>query len=238
VRRTGRLPQALRVIAPFSDGCQLARGWHLTMRMRHDDLSCENCPCGRTARAAGIDCRFVDTNHAKGDVLFHEGDPAEKVLFIKSGTVLLERGNGPRAIRRAGAFVGLEALIQPRYADSARVTEPAVVCTATRQAIDEWMGAPGSPARMALEQTLRAEVEDTPRAASSDGTAVERVARWIIQEAGDQPVMRRDLAGLLGMVPETLSRALAKLAQSGAIELSRKHVKIKDNTVLETMAAR
>jgi CRP-like cAMP-binding protein len=193
----------------------------------------------------GTECPFDDQEHAKGDYLFHEGDAAEQVWFIKRGTVVLHRSSGDegdaraRAVRRPGSFVGLEALVRPRYLDSARTSEPTTACRASKRTIDEWLGAPGTPARTALEQVLLTEAEEPQRAASPDGTATRRVARWILQsvsEGADYQLPRRDVAGLLGMVPETFSRALAALSRVGAIETTRRHLRIKDALALRNAA--
>jgi len=175
-----------------------------------------------------------------------EGARATDVWFIKRGTIVLARAAGelggvesPRAIRRAGAFVGLEALVRPNYLDSARVPSAAVVCGGPREQIDEWLGAHGSPLRMAFEQLLLAECDDEPRGASSDGSATARVARWILREADashETAVPRRTTAGLLGMVPETFSRALGKLATAGAIEVTRRSLRVKDADTLRAAA--
>ena len=202
---------------------------------------CESCPCGRASRAAGIACPFTRQDYERGTYMFHEGDAAERVWFITRGTVVLTRASGDeadgraRAVRRSGAFVGLEALVRRRYLDSARTTETTLACAAPVASVDDWLGAPGTTARTALEQVLRSEAEEPLHAASPDGTATQRVARWILQEV--QPnvarqLPRRDVAGLLGMVPETFSRALAELARQDAIETTRRHLRIKDAQVL------
>ena len=72
-----------------------------------------------------------------------------------------------------------------------------------------------------------------PRAAAADGTSVQRVARWLLgREDDDHHVPRTVMASLLGMVPETLSRALARLGRDGAIHVDRKHVTIRDRDAL------
>jgi CRP-like cAMP-binding protein len=206
---------------------------------------CEACPCGRASRATGTSCPFSEEAHERGATLFHAGDLAERVWFVKRGTIVLTRANGEpgagraRAVRRDGAFVGLEALVRGRYLDTARASEPTIACVAPLAQVDAWLGAPGTPARTALEQVLRAEVAEPPHAASPDGTATQRVARWILDAAGasdTRPLMRRDVAGLLGMVPETFSRALAELVRLGAVAANRRHVTIVDLGVLTRAA--
>lgn len=191
-------------------------------------------------------CPLVDRRKRRGEYLYLEGEPATHVWFVKRGTVVLARAGGatggpdrPRAVRQAGAFLGLEALVRPSYVDTARVVAATVVCGGRREQIDEWLGPHGSPARMALEQVLRSDAEDVPRATSRDGSAVARVAEWLLREADGAPdasVPRRFTAGLLGMAPETFSRALRKLTTAGAIDVTRTRLRVKDAARLRAAA--
>jgi CRP-like cAMP-binding protein len=206
--------------------------------------SCAGCPVEEGGHRVDGVCPFVERAHPRGELVCVEAQPATHIWLVKRGAVLLTRGGdaaaakSPHAIRRAGNFVGLEALVRPTYRETARVTTPAVLCAATLDVVDRWLGPPSSPARTALEQTLRATCDDLPRAASPDGTAVQRVARWLLQEAarGAAELPRRDVAGLLGLVPETLSRSLARLAAGGAIAVSRRDVRILDLAALRAAA--
>ena len=172
-----------------------------------------------------------------------EGGPAHTVWFVKRGTVVLSR-TGADGVERArvvhgpGTFVGLEALVQPTYADSVRTAGPAILCGIGRAGLDTWLGPRGTPARMALERTLLADASQRPRAAAADGTALQRVARWLLDEHDERhQVPRKVTAALLGIVPETLSRMLAGLRDEGAIELSRRTVTVRDRRLLELRAA-
>jgi CRP-like cAMP-binding protein len=207
--------------------------------------SCVMCPVGRSSGVGhGGHCPFIDRARQAGEFLYFEGEPATTVWFVKRGTVLLSRatredggGDGARAVRRDGHFLGLEALIAPTYVDSARAVTAVKLCGAPIETVDSWLGGRDAPARMALEQTCRMMYTEAPRAAGPDGNAVRRVARWLLTDgstAGDVP--RRFVANLLGMVPETLSRALAQLSKEGAIVLTRRTVRVRDAQVLRTLA--
>ncbi len=206
---------------------------------------CSGCPCGLAALASGSSCPFGAVARDKGDVLFREGDLAERVWFVRRGTVMLERftsasgGARVHAVRRTGSFVGLEALVRRGYLDTARTAEPTLVCGASKAVVDHWLGDRHTPARVALEQVLLTEAVEQPRSGGPDGPAPRRVARWILKESleGEGLLLpRRHVASLLNMVPETFSRALAQLVERGAIEASRTRLHIKDIQALRAAA--
>jgi len=92
-------------------------------------------------------------------------------------------------------------------------------------------------ARALLDASLRASKGDTPLRATTDGSAPRRAARWLLDVG--EPVVRlgrATLAGLLGMQPETLSRALAVLVRAGAIALARGRIEIRDVDSLRVAA--
>jgi CRP-like cAMP-binding protein len=205
-------------------------------------VSCAACPCGHAAGVAfGGHCPLVDRRHAAGTTLYLEGDAGPSVWFVKRGAVLLSRAGPdgvvrPRAVRGPGAFLGLETLIAGRYADTARTTEPTTLCGTTRDRFDRWLGPSGTPARMVVEQLLLVAKDEATRGAAPDGPAVRRVAAWLLAPSDRPEVPRHVLASLLGMVPETLSRALANLHEAGAIAVTRRSVTVLDRARLEELA--
>ncbi len=177
-----------------------------------------------------------------------QDEPAHMVWFIKRGAIALTRllpeSDGKEhveSIRGAGSFVGLEALVRPTYTHQAHALWATTLCGATKDTADAWLGAAGSPARTALEQVLHMMAGEAPRTAGTDGSAVRRVARWICDEALDgvaPPIPRRTVASLLGMTPETFSRALAQLARERIVHLTRKHLSVIDDRALRRLAGR
>ena len=204
-------------------------------------------------------CVMVDRRRTAGASLYVAGEPVEKIWFVKRGSVLLSRdadeagGEGVAwAVRRAGSLLGVEGLVRGTYLDSARALTDVIVCIASRDEVAAWIrghdpatlrqaegASPSSPAGAVLECVLVALSGDSPRRAGADGSARQRVAAWLLDRPGGQgPGMPRHvLAGLLGMLPETLSRALASLAAQGAVEVTRKRVEIRDAAALEAAAA-
>jgi CRP-like cAMP-binding protein len=220
------------------DGLGLAWRWqHREPMVAHiASPMTAGCPCTHSPDV-GVRgrCPLTDVQHRRGDRLFSENDPATTVWFIKRGCVLLSRTSAagvetPHAIRRAGSFVGMETLVRDRYLMTARVTSAAILGRGSREVVDAWL-AHGPSARMVLEEVLRTECGDAPRGAASEGSAVERVAHWIVAESARgaiSQVPRGFAAGLLGMTPETFSRALGQLAGSGAIEVTRRTLLVHD----------
>ena len=218
-------------------------------KLKQTQLLCSSCPIGAASTTERDNfCPFVDRVRQPGALIYLEGEPAHHVWFVKEGTVALLRKGGENnaegcvhAVRFAGSFIGLETLVTGHYIDSARATTRVTLCGTTRVGVDAWLGARTSPARTALELTLRTLCADLPRRAPPDGTAVERVAAWLCDE-GPRGVTislpRKIIADLLGMRPETLSRALASLTRSGAITTTRTELEIVDDARLGELAGR
>ena len=204
--------------------------------------SCASCPVGRAAGVRfGGRCPLVNRKHEGPECLYVEGEPVHHVWFVKRGAVMLSRTDGesdsPHAVRGPGAFVGLEALIAPTYGDTARIEGTAILCGGARDELDTWLGPAGLPARMALEQVLHAAQADRVRGAAADGTADNRVARWLLDaDALELGLPREKVAGLLGIVPETLSRVIARLRRRGVIAATRRSIAITDRAALEALA--
>ncbi len=212
-----------------------------------EDPPCTVCEVGvASGTREGHFCPFVNRERKSGEIIYVEGEDAPRIWYLKRGTVVLmrkvseTRGEGQvRAVRFPGSFIGLEAMVVDHYLDTARAATDVALCGITRDGMDAWLGPPGTPARTALEMTLRTASMDLAQRAPRDGNAMKRVAAWLLDEgpgANTLELPRRILADLLGMRPETFSRALTSLADRGAIDVTRTTLRIADGDVLEEIA--
>jgi CRP-like cAMP-binding protein len=174
-----------------------------------------------------------------GAMLSIEGAPVDRVWYVVDGVVALVREAGERrgvgvpwTTRRPGSLVGEEALVQGEYADSAIALTHVTACSAEAEVFRRWAADGGARASHAvMEAVIRTRCADGPRASSAEGTASRRVARWLAEECRGSVapgIPRSVIAGLLGMLPETFSRALARLVTRGAITVSRKQISVVD----------
>ncbi len=213
----------------------------MTARLTRLPVACAFCPVGAASHVAeGGSCPMVDRRRPAGASIYVAGAPADLVYFVKHGSVALTRdnsegGGGPYAVRRAGSFIGLEAILQPTYVDSARAVGDVTLCATTRAQMAAWLDQMGT-ARVVLDSVVQTLASDAAGRARTDGKALERLARWLRDASKQKKLPRTILAGLLGMKPETRSRGLAELARRGAITLSRTRIEVRDAALLDAAA--
>jgi CRP-like cAMP-binding protein len=208
---------------------------------------CRRCPVGIASGIAERGrCPFVPRKRAAGAVLHVAGEAVERVSFVKRGAVLItrsvdeERVEGtPWAIRRVASFLGLEGLVGAHHLDSARAMTDVTLCSATLHAVEAWIESRRTAARILLDSALRSGTRERPLRGNADGTAPRRAASWLLENADRRlpgAVSRQVMAGLLGMRPETLSRALRTLAERGVIRHGRATIEILDRARLRSIA--
>jgi CRP-like cAMP-binding protein len=188
--------------------------------------------CGLVLRS-GIDaCPFRDTRRGAGTILIHQGVKPSNVLYLRRGHVVLsstaESGTEVScAVRGPDTLLGLEAVLDLPMPYQVWALTDVVLCTLDTHAFRDWLGSEKSPIRATLLFSVAESARRVGERQALQGTAVRRVARFLLQHAeasnDGEPLHtpHRVLAGILGMRPETLSRALAALRDSGALAVGR-----------------
>lgn len=182
-----------------------------------------------------VRARLVEHEYGRGDVIFRQGDPGHLVHFLREGRVKISRieADGREHIVRFfdpgkgfGLVVALD--LQP-YPSTATAVYPSRVWSMRiadyRHLQQEIAGL--NPVGI-ICANLR-EAQDRAQSLAVQSLHV-RLVKYLLAEAeqrgrrqGDHVVLplnltREELAGLMGAARESVSRALAELRRSGAIQ--------------------
>ncbi len=169
---------------------------------------------------------------ARGDVLCVEGMPARYVFSLVDGWAresrVLEDGR-LQALRllRPGDLAGVEALSGETYETTVEVLREARVCLT--DAVEVRRGLAAYPSRgVALARVLLEDLQRlrTQVLALGAMTAEERVRQLLSELLSGHPeglfvalpVTRREIAELLGLTQETVSRTVQRLVRDGVLE--------------------
>jgi CRP/FNR family nitrogen fixation transcriptional regulator len=187
-------------------------------------------------------------NHGRDATIFDEGQPADRVYQLISGSVRTCRilRDGRRQIEGfhfPGDVFGLER--GATYRVAAQTLGATIVRVMPRAALDALAAQRGDVARRLLELTT-----DSLRHSQDHvlmlgrRAACERVAALLLDLADrtgaqvllDVPMTRQDMADYLGLTIETISRTLTQFQQDGLIALpAARKVLLRDRGALEAM---
>jgi len=184
-------------------------------------------PHGCVFHSLSAECPFHPSAFEPDVTVLHAGRLAEHMWFVRTGAVLMEsvmdaNGAAWSVVRGPGSFVGWDAIEGQPSACRAVTLLPSELCVVQSKHFRSWLG-PASGPMGALFALARGEIA----AAREDvqmvhGTATERVARFLLDRRNGRavvgaPASLQLLARVLGMRPETLSRAVADLRRAGAL---------------------
>jgi len=223
-------------------------------------VSDESCVCHvpifrdlKQSEVLLLDTAVQSRHYRKGELIFQEGEESDSLYIIHQGVVKIYNlsDEGKEHILRflfAGDFGGQLALFKEdiQYTN-AEAVEDAVVCRIYRKDLKTILGHNPEMAYrflQAMSDRLRDADEWTGSLNLLD--ADRRIAKVLLNfgTRGGQnpgfhklPVAKKDLAALLGIAPETLSRKLAYFDEQGWISLSgKKGVEIKNVNALQKIA--
>ncbi len=186
-----------------------------------------------------------------GALVFSEGEEAQGFYIVLEGAIKLIRitSDGRELvvlIAREGYSVGEAAVYQEStHPISAIAMENTTALFFPRKLCFELVkSSPDFALRMLSLFSIRQRMLTHKLAAQGERNASKRVAGYILHryflEGSENTVpfklSREDLASLLGLARETLSRQLSLLSECGAIELEGRTVYIKDEALLKAKA--
>jgi CRP/FNR family cyclic AMP-dependent transcriptional regulator len=184
---------------------------------------------------------------AAGAVLRPAGEVARFVVFLLSGTVVATHG------RSDGVEVWPERWIGPAIVDKPAVLDerpPSTGLMAMTTVFVRLLPRAGFVRLLEEEPSVRKHVLAQLARGAMDGRrrlaqavtlpAVAQIAVWLNEQNGDQRVAWRgsqeQLARILGLSRVTVNRALARLAQAGAVRLTARGIVIADQIRLDAFA--
>jgi len=205
--------------------------------------------------AAALRASMVEVRLAKGDVLFAEGDPGERLFLVESGKVKLGHtaADGREsiiAVLGAGEMLGELSLFDPgpRTATAIAVSNSKLL-SMSHEALLPWLvGRPDLAVSLlaALARRLRRTNEALADLVFSDVPG--RVAKALLELGAkfgqDTPeglvvhheLTQEELAQLVGASRETVNKALADFSQRGWIRIEQRSVTLLDIDRLDRRA--
>ncbi|MEK3920351.1 MULTISPECIES: Crp/Fnr family transcriptional regulator [Paenibacillus] len=171
----------------------------------------------------------------KGEVVVHEGERSDTLYVVHQGCVKLSKYNesGKEHIMRflfPGDFFGQDSLLhQKPHAANAEVLEPSAICSINKHDFDQLLELDPKLAYhflLAISNLLRE--TDEWNSSLSAMTTEQKIAKLLLffhtrNHAKHEirlPVFKKDMALLLGITPETLSRKLTIMQTQGLLQVT------------------
>ncbi len=180
-----------------------------------------------------------------GEILFHQGEPAERFFLVLSGLIKLSRAN-PSGQEKVVNLIGpgetfAEAVMfmeAKRYPVTAQATSPTQLMSIPNEPYREALGSsPESCFRLlaSLSSRLHGRLRDIDQLTLQQATP--RVVNYLLSQAPPDSEARctitlkapkHVLASRLSVTPETLSRILHGLTEAELIRVSGRRIELLD----------
>lgn len=177
------------------------------------------------------------TRLARDEVAYAAGADVSQLLVVHTGRLKITRPNvdGSEQLVRVlepGDFVGEAAFLSGGRPDhTVTALEPASLCVFRHRDLGRLVTAhPSIALRMLQELSARLEETETRLNAATSADVSARLASYLLGLSGrhvdggvevELPLAKKDVAALLDTTPESLSRQLRRLSDSGVIVLRR-----------------
>jgi CRP/FNR family transcriptional regulator, dissimilatory nitrate respiration regulator len=216
------------------------------------------CRLWHTASDAGVAelarrSRIIDM--PRGSRLASEGEPSDHFGLVVTGKarVFYLGADGRQitfeTIEPGQPFAAVAALAHARFPANVETATPATVANIASAALFELMDAEPQLARTLIADLANRVVHFTAVVSTLSLDVPSRVARYVFQRAlaGGRPtreglevslgMKKGELAMALGTVPETLSRAFARLTTDGVLEVRSNKVIVLDMRALASLGS-
>jgi CRP/FNR family transcriptional regulator, anaerobic regulatory protein len=169
-------------------------------------------------------------NYKKGEIIYLEGEVAQKLFIINKGKVKISKlsEEGKEQIIRIlsiGDFMGeLSLFTEHPLKNNAEALEATSVCIIGSKKINDLMEkSPGIALKIIKELSIRLETTENLIESLGLRDVEQRVAETLLNIADDNNIInlsisKKDLSSHIGMSQETLSRKLSSFQESGLIK--------------------
>lgn len=226
-------------------------------------LDCVHCAVQRRCLPAGLgpddlhalsDVAIRRDRKRKGEMLYRQGEKFHSIYAIRSGSVktygLTEDGEEQiTGFHLTGEVVGIDAIGGALHPCSAELLEDTWICELPFARLVE-LGEHLPGLQRGLMSAMAQEIRNEEHALMlvRGLRAEQRVMRFIsslhermrqrLGNISEIPLAmnREDIANYLGLAPETLSRALAKLRDDGLIRVELKSIEVLDYEAMHHLA--
>lgn len=220
--------------------------------------NCEYCEAKLYAGLSGkqvkeLDGRLGLCRSGPRQILFRAGDPSKYLYVVREGQVKLTRTDidghehllnlvGP------GYFLGFDAIGNPTYSYSAETLTPTVFCRIKHDDI-VWLLAEAPQVALNILLAVNEQLAQARNMIRALGqkTAIEKVAALLLSlyppdteggsgKAGALHLSRQEMAEILGLTVETVSRIMAELRRQGIINAPRGRIVVSARARLQALA--
>ena len=216
--------------------------------MQIDTLKCKNCPVKSCAVSVLenhelelMSCNVSEAGFGKGETLFKEKIFNSHVAYIQSGLVKIHMsatGGKDYIINlvKAPAYLGLATIFGDRVNNySATTLEPTTACFIDIDTFKNLIYGNGKFAYEIISDICRNELLDYKRfALQSHKQTPGRIAGVILyfaekvyqSDCFELPLSRNEIAELIGISRESVTRGLMTFKKDGIIDINKHHIQI------------
>lgn len=184
-----------------------------------------------------------ETSYTKGSILFYEGDESKKLYILTNGCISVNKTDSKGTQTQlhrffAGSLIAEMATFEGKpYPATARFESNGSVLEVD---FERFRALFLSDPKVLFEiiKSLCSKIRGLESTITYSLTldTTERVAKFLLEHEKEAPQMKHsEMASILNMAPETLSRVLKKLRNSGIISESVKNFEILDRERLKSI---